>query len=165
MGNAYKINSQTLFQVPKKVIYVQLLYHRLLNKQHAHTLPSCGCETRFKNLFCTQYQKFKKNELGHFCFRVTMDLMSSIFNNTSRARAFYLYLLNKHACDNLSSHTDLIYRTKKVCDRYKLSFLQYMFNRDYASNFKRNISKHVHDGLSDSVRQILLSRDPYDTCI
>ena len=48
--------------------------------------------------------------------------------------------------------------------KYNVSFLRYVLDKSYANKVKSDIRKHYcePDGLTDSVRQLLISRDPYD---
>ncbi len=94
-----------------------------------------------------------------------LELLRSIFSNNSRARSFYMYLLNTVYCDRKpSSQPGLLSRTSLICDRHNIIFLKYIFNKDYASQVKSQLKKSSlqNDGLSDSVRVLLLSADPYD---
>ena len=94
----------------------------------------------------------------------SLDLIRSIFCNTSRAKSFYSYLLNMHVCGKLTGHTDLVARVKETCAKHDVSFLKYLLDDCYASNIRREMKKcyNVENGLSDSVRQLMLSHDPYD---
>ncbi len=58
-----------------------------------------------------------------------------------------------HVCADLSSHSDLIGRSKVVCDKYNVSFLRYIFNKSYATNIRRDIlhDNVNRDGLSDNI--------------
>ena len=48
--------------------------------------------------------------------------------------------------------------------KYNVSFLRYVLDKSYANKVKFDIRKQYcePDGLTDSVRQLLISRDPYD---
>ena len=86
----------------------------------------------------------------------SVDLGRSILCNDSRSRSVYIYLMNLHACGQLNSHNYLVYRILKTCHKHKVSF------ENYASHVRQNILRMFHDGLSDSVRQCIISRDKYD---
>ena len=92
----------------------------------------------------------------------SLDLGRSILCNGSRARSFYIYLMNMHACGQLNGHNYLVSRISKTCDKHNVSFLKYVFNENYASHARKNMLRMSHDGLSDSVRQCIISHDPYD---
>ena len=92
----------------------------------------------------------------------SLDLGRSILCNGSRARSFYIYLMNMHACGQLNGHNYLVSRISKTCDKHNVSFLKYVFNENYASHVRKNMLRMSHDGLSDSVRQCIISQDPYD---
>ena len=50
---------------------------------------------------------------------------------------------------------------KRVISRM-FHFLNMFFNKNYASHVRQNILRISQDGLSDSVRQLIISHDPYD---
>jgi len=56
----------------------------------------------------------------------SLDLIRTLFSNTSRARSFYTHLLNIHVCGKLVGHTDLITRVKTVCFKHEVSFLNFL---------------------------------------
>ena len=94
-----------------------------------------------------------------------LELMRNIFNSQSRARSFYIHSLNSSHCNqSLSSHPGLLSRVKTICDKYDIRFLKYIFDVNYSGQVRRRmkVSSICHDGLSDSVRVLLLSCDPYD---
>ena len=88
----------------------------------------------------------------------SLDLGRSRLCNGSRDRSFYIYLMNMHACGKLNGHNDLlsVSRIRETCDKRNVSFLKYVFNKNYANHVR--ISQ---DGLSDSVRQLIISHEPY----
>ena len=92
----------------------------------------------------------------------SLDLGRSILCNGSRASSFYIYLMNMHACGQFNGHNYLVSRIRKTCDKHNVSFLKYVFNENYASHVRQNMLRMSHDGLSDSVRQCIISYDPYD---
>ena len=95
-----------------------------------------------------------------------LELMRNIFNSQSRARSFYIHSLNSSHCNqSLSSHPGLLSRVKTICDKYDIRFLKYTFDVNYSGQVRRRMKVSTgicHDGLSDSVRVLLLSCDPYD---
>ena len=94
-----------------------------------------------------------------------IDLVRSAFRCKSRARS-YLHLLNMHSCTNMSSHNNLIHRASRTCNKYDISFVKYVMGYEYGTlNRKRLKSFSTNDGIGGSVRQLLLSRDPYDRII
>ena len=94
----------------------------------------------------------------------TLNLVSSVFNNQSRARSFYVYLLNVYRCGNLHCHNDLISRSIKICTKFDISLTRFIFNQSYYTTIKQDFKKrhNAPDGLSDSIRQVLLHNDPYN---
>ena len=70
--------------------------------------------------------------------------------NGSRARSFYINLMNMHACGKLNGNNDLVSRIRETCDKHDVSFLKYVFNKNYASHVRQNILRISQDGLSDS---------------
>ena len=85
-----------------------------------------------------------------------LDLGIAGFRYTSRARSFYLHLLN---CTNLSSHNNLIHRASNTCNKYHISFVKYVMNEHYATrNWKRLKCFPTNDAISDIVRQLLLRK-------
>ncbi len=100
-------------------------------------------------------------ELGY------LELIRTIFKSKSRATSFYTHILNLHVCDKLSSQYNLICRARNVCCKYDMSFVKYIIDDKYALSSQRKL-KHcfpVNDGFNDSVRQLLLSNDPYDRTV
>ena len=96
----------------------------------------------------------------------SLKLISAIFSN-SRAKTFYCYLLKKHCCDKLRNHTDLIARVRAICSKHNVSLFKYILDTSYAHSVQVSIKLFTtpEDGLCDSVRQVLLSRNPYDQYI
>ena len=94
----------------------------------------------------------------------SLDLGRSLLCNGSRARSFYIYLMNMHACGKVNGHNDLVSRIRETCDKHTFSFLKYVFNNNYASYVRQNnvILRISPDGLSDSVSQLIISHVPYD---
>jgi hypothetical protein len=94
----------------------------------------------------------------------SLDLIRSVFHNSSRARSFYMYLLNMHSCGHLKNHSDLVSRAHKICNKYDVSFIRYVFDKSYSSHVRTNMKKRYDapDGITDSVRQLLLRNDPYN---
>ena len=64
--------------------------------------------------------------------------------------------MNMHACGKLNGHNDIVSRIRKTCDKHNVSCLKYLFNENYASHVRQNILRMSHDGLSDSVRQLII---------
>ena len=97
----------------------------------------------------------------------SLKLISAIFSNSSRAKTFYCYLLKKHCCDQIRNHTDLIARVRAICSKHNVSLFKYFLDTSYAHRVQISIKSSTtpEDGLSDSVRQVLLSRNPYDRYI
>ena len=85
----------------------------------------------------------------------------------SKAVSFYTHLLNLYVCDKLSSKNNLICRTQNVCVKYGISFIKYIIDDKYALLHQRRIKNCFpsNDGVCDSVRQLLLSNDPYDRTV
>ena len=93
----------------------------------------------------------------------SLDLVKSIFNNTSRARSFYTYLLNSLVCDRLNDGSDLVSRSYRICQKHNVSLIRYIFNDEYSSKVRNDFKKYrVSDGLTDSVRQLLLCNNPFN---
>ncbi len=94
----------------------------------------------------------------------SLDLIRTIFCNNSRARSFYYHLLNMHVCGRLDGHTDLIARVKATCFKHDISFLKFIVDKRYCDRIRIDLKKrhNIQDGMADSVRQLLLSHDPYD---
>ena len=97
----------------------------------------------------------------------SLDLIRSIFHNGSRARSFYMYLMNMHVCGKLKGHSDLILRAYNICVKHDISITRYIFDKVYSTTVRSGLRKcyNVPDGLTDSVRQLLLSNDPYNRYI
>ena len=96
-----------------------------------------------------------------------LELIRSIFKSKSRATAFYTHLMNLHVCGKLYSQNNLLCRTRNVCAKYDISFVKYIVDDKYALLSQRNLKYcfPTNDGLNDSVRQLLLSNDPYDRTV
>ena len=94
-------------------------------------------------------------------------ISATIFSKSSRAKTFYCYLLKKHCCDKLRNNTDLIARVRTICSKHNVSIFKYILDTSYAHNVQVSIKSSTtpEDGLCDSVRQVLLSRNPYDRYI
>ena len=60
-----------------------------------------------------------------------------MLKSNSRARSFYIHLLNMHICDKLSGQNNLISRASRACDKYDISFIKYMFDDIYAKSSQR----------------------------
>ena len=97
----------------------------------------------------------------------SLKLISAIFSNSSRAKTFYCYLVKKHCCDKLHYHTDLIARVRTISSKHNVSLLKYILDTSYSHSVQVSIKSPTtpEDGLCDSVRQVLLSRNPYDRYI
>ena len=91
-------------------------------------------------------------------------MVRSMLCNNSRARLFYMYIMNMQICGKLAGHTNLLSRVQETCMKYNVSYLRYVLDKSYANKVKSDIRKQYcePDGLTDSVRQLLISRDPYD---
>jgi len=62
----------------------------------------------------------------------------------------------------------LITRAHEACNKHDINFLKYICDEHYASNMKCKVKHNLQckrDGLSDSVRQLLLSDDPYNKMV
>ena len=77
--------------------------------------------------------------------------------------------MNVYICDNKTSsrYSSLIARAHVVCKKHDISFVKYIVDDKYSNiqhlRLKRCFS--VNDGLSDTVRQLLLSFNPYDRTV
>ena len=69
-----------------------------------------------------------------------------------------------HVCCKLTGHTDLIARVKSICFKHDVSFLKFLVDKQNANKTRIDLKKRclLEDGLADSVRQLLLTRDLYD---
>ena len=95
-----------------------------------------------------------------------LKLVRNVLKSNSRARSFYIYLLNMHICDKLSSQNNIKSRASRACDKYDISFSKYMFGDIYAKSSQRKIKIfRTNDGLIDSVRQLWLHNYPYDKAV
>ena len=83
----------------------------------------------------------------------SLDLGRSLLCNGSRARSFYMYLMNMHACGKLNGHNYLVSRNREKCDKHNVSYLKYVLTKKYASHVRQNILRISQNGLSDSVRK------------
>jgi hypothetical protein len=73
----------------------------------------------------------------------------------SRATTFYLHMMN------LSSHKNLIYRSKTICAKYGIPFLKFIIDDKYAKKAVCDIKNRfpTNDGLVDTVKQLLMNQD------
>ena len=98
-----------------------------------------------------------------------LELLRTVFKVKSRATQFYKHLMNVYICDNKTSSrcSSLIARAHVVCKKHDISFVKYIVDDKYSNiqhlRLKRCFS--VNDGLSDTVRQLLLSFNPYDRTV
>ena len=58
-----------------------------------------------------------------------LDLWRSLLCNGSRARSFYMYLMNIHACGKLNGHNNLVSIIRETCDKQNVSFLKYVLTK------------------------------------
>ena len=70
-----------------------------------------------------------------------LELIRSVFKNNSRARCFYLFLLNNEYCNRDSSQVGLLHRVSTVCDNYHTNFLRYIFDTSYSCHTRREIKR------------------------
>ena len=86
-----------------------------------------------------------------------LDLIRTLLNDTSRARTFYLHLLNMHLSGQMSGHVDLLSRVHTVCKERDISFVKYVLDQRYSDKCRMKIKNcfNMNDGLVDSVRQQL----------
>ena len=96
-----------------------------------------------------------------------LELVRSMFKSQSRAKPFYNHILNMHVCGKLKTHDDLVHRAHNSCNKYGISFIKYILDDNYALHSKKQIKQcfPTNDGYTDSVRQLLLSADPYDKMV
>ena len=52
-----------------------------------------------------------------------LEFVRNVLKSNSRARSFYIHLLNMHICDKLFSQNKLIRRASRACDKYDISFI------------------------------------------
>ena len=94
----------------------------------------------------------------------SLELLKSIFSNNSRARCFYLHLMNMNFCGKLIGHTDLLSRVNKICVKHNVSFFRYIFDKQYSNSVLKGMKSFpVRDGLTDCVRHLLLTRDVHNS--
>ena len=91
-----------------------------------------------------------------------LSLLKSSLCNSSRARKFYMHLIDMDMCGNLHGHCSLVNRVKSTCLKHDISFLKYVLDDNYSSHCKSVMKTVKSDGLSDSVRQLLMYKDPYN---
>ena len=72
----------------------------------------------------------------------SLDLRRSPLCNGSRARSFYIYLMNMHVCGKLNGHNDLVSRIRGTCDKHNVSFLKYVLKKNYGSHVGPT-AKHI----------------------
>ena len=72
--------------------------------------------------------------------------------------------MNMHNSGLFRGHGDLFSRVRAICGKENIVFMKFVFNNEYANTIKANVKSAYHqpDGLSDSVRMLLLSKDAYD---
>ena len=75
------------------------------------------------------------------------------------AKSFYLHLMNSELCGNLAGHNILITRAKDAY--FKHGAICKISTDDYYRKIKKTRYSEP-GGISDSVRQLLLSHDPHD---
>ena len=108
------------------------------------------------------------NALKMHKIKTTLDLGTlmarSMLCCVSRARSFYMYVMNMHNSGLLRGHGDLFSRVRAICGGHNIVFMKFVFNNAIANTIKANVkSAYLQlDGLSDSVRMLLLSKDAYD---
>ena len=88
-----------------------------------------------------------------------LDLLKSIFKNTSRAHKFYASRLSEQIAERrpIRRPNSLVSRAMKVCERRAISLVRYIYDDKYSSSQKHLTMKHPADGLADSVKQLLMS--------
>ena len=66
----------------------------------------------------------------------------------------------------MSSKNNLIHRASSTCNKYDISFVKYIMDDEYATLNRKRLKRFpTNDGIGDSVRQLLLSKDPYDRIV
>ena len=89
-----------------------------------------------------------------------MDLIRSFFKDSSRARSFYLHILNMTVSGEMKGHVDLLTRVKSICAHKDISFLKYIIDEKYARQCRSKMkNSFADDGVVDSVRQMLYFND------
>ena len=94
----------------------------------------------------------------------TLNLARSMLCCDSRARSFYIYVMNIHNSGLLRGHGDLFSRVRAICGKHNILFMKFVFNNEYANTVTANVKSAYHqpDGLTESVRMLLHSKDAYD---
>ena len=65
----------------------------------------------------------------------SLNLISAIFSNSSRAKTFYCYLSNKHCCDKLRNQTD----QRTICNKRNASLFRYILDTQCAHSVQGSI--------------------------
>ena len=80
-------------------------------------------------------------------------------------RIFEMILNNTEV--NVSSQNNLACKSYKICDKYEVSLVKYSIDDQYARSVRKRLKDvfPVQDGFNDTVRQLLLSNDPYDKTV
>lgn len=94
----------------------------------------------------------------------TMDLFKGMILSTSSARPLYCYFMKKFNAYSDNKFNNLVTRTKSICFNYNINAMKYVFNDAYSKECRKKLKmpaemKPGHDGLTDSVRDLLVNFD------
>ena len=93
----------------------------------------------------------------------TLDLIKSHFSNGAKGRCFYSYMLLQYDRGHLSSHNNLVVRSKTICSTNDISLFKYILDDSYAKECKTRMKAFVTDnGLVDSVRYLFSEFTPHN---
>ena len=90
----------------------------------------------------------------------SLDLMKQMFLSESRAKQFYCDIMNKNAYDN--QYNNLVSRTRMICNANGISFIKYMFHDEYQKDSRKRLKTVYTDGLTDSVKSLLINYNCYN---
>ena len=79
-----------------------------------------------------------------------------------------MHILKLHTGPDLYPFDNLLTRTETVCKLHDINFLKLVCDPVYATHIRKSIKCDMYyknDGISDSVRQLLLSQDSYDKTV
>ena len=93
-----------------------------------------------------------------------MDLLKTCLFSSSKAGEFYSYILNDHLQGNHVDKCSLVGRCLKACSKNGINLTKFLCEDSYARKQRRELFPSPEDnGLLDSVRHLLCSRDPYSS--
>ena len=117
--------------------------------------PTLGLSKYSRNIPILRALNIKK--ISRIIDERHLSPIKAALNNTSKSRTFYLHIMHKCQYYRMNNHSNLLQRSKIICNSNHIMLHKYLFEESYTLKCKRRFECDIADGIADSIHSLFSS--------